>query len=65
MVNEDLLYKTLCDHVTDTLQQVMDQVIKRYDLQLESVITQIHTLQSNLDDYQYQLDQIANGLRCV
>lgn len=65
VVNEDLLYKTLCDHVTDTLQQVMDQVIKRYDLQLESVITQIHTLQSNLDDYQYQLDQIANGLRCV
>ena len=63
VVNEELLYKNLCESLSSTLQQMMDTVIKQYHLQLENLIEQSTKLKSNLDNYQQQLDQIAIDFR--
>lgn len=65
VVNEELLYKNLCESLSSTLQQMMDTVIKQYHLQLENLIEQSTKLKSNLYNYQQQLDQIAIDFRNI
>lgn len=63
VINEEQLYKTICDSLRQALMQTMDNLIKDYSEQLQQFLKDIATLKSCLGDYQQQLTTIANKLR--
>lgn len=63
VAHEELLYKNICNSLTQALTQTMGSVVKGYDLQLHNLLDTSQALRISVKDYQHQLDRIVLELR--
>ncbi|MGP9706138.1 hypothetical protein, partial [Psychrobacter sp. AOP31-E1-50] len=63
LANEVQLYKNICDSLVVLLQQTLDNVIKEYHAQIQTLLSNVNRLQAIEADYRNRLISLSIDIR--